>query len=50
MHTKEDMIRGELIGVFQVRMSDSNLGTFKSDPINREILNAILEVFIIRYM
>ena len=49
MHTKEEMIRGELIGVFQMRMSESNYGMFKSDPINREILNAILEVFTIRY-
>jgi hypothetical protein len=46
----EDMIRGKLIGVFQVRMSESNLGMFKSDPINREILNAILEVFTFRYI
>ena len=50
MHTMEDMIRGKLIGVFQVRMSESNLGMFKSDPINREILNAILEMFTIRYI
>lgn len=48
--SKEDIIGGDLIGVCQLRLSDSNFGVFKSDPINRDILAGILDIFTTRYL
>ena len=43
LHAKEDIKRGQFIGVVQMRINDSKYGVFRSDPMHREILNALLD-------